>query len=76
MKRSGGTAGRPLGHLAITQLEALVSTSRDKPDELHLVLAELGHRKSKRATELRDLVTRLLDERQKVQKGKIGPLFD
>jgi hypothetical protein len=72
MKRSGGTAGRPLAHLTITQLEALVATSRDKPDELRLVLAELGHRKSKRAGALRDLVRRRLDS-QAMLKNAVAP---
>lgn len=59
MKRSGGTAGRPMGHLSIEALEAHTRASEHDPVELTLVLAELGYRKTKRALELKDLVARL-----------------
>ena len=59
MKRSGGTAGRPLGHLSIQALEAHTRASERDHTELTLVLAELGYRKTKRAQELKDLVARL-----------------
>lgn len=76
MQRSGGKAGRPMAHLSIAALEATVSNAGGEIDELRLALAELGHRKTKRAAELRDLVIRLLDEREKLAARKIGPLFD
>jgi hypothetical protein len=76
MKRSGGDAGRPLGHLTVPDLEILVSQSQGQSDELKLVLSELGHRKSKRAGELAGLVTRLLDEPVKKSPNGDGPLFD
>lgn len=60
MKRSGGIAGRPMAHLSVTELEALVKACEREKDELTLVLAELGHRKTKRATDLKSLTERLL----------------
>ena len=75
MKRSGGIAGRPMGHLPINELEKLVSKADGNWDELTLVFAELGYRKSKRANELRDLVKRLLGERRRLETRNIGPLF-
>ena len=59
MKRSDGTAGRPMGHLSIDALEAHTRASESDHIELTLVLAELGYRKTKRALELKDLVARL-----------------
>lgn len=76
MKRSGGVAGRPMGHLSIVDLEALVAKANGNWDELTLVLAELGHRKTKRANELRDLTARVLGERYKKDRRDIGPLFE
>lgn len=76
MKRSGGVAGRPMAHLAITDLEVTVTSSGADKDELILVLAELGYRKSRRAMQLRDLVKRMLDERERLSARSIGPLFD
>jgi hypothetical protein len=76
MKRSGGIAGRPMGHLQIDELEKLVSKADGNWDELTLVLAELGHRKTKRANELRDLTARVLDERFRKDRRDIGPLFE
>lgn len=76
MQRSGGNAGRPMGHLAIDDLEKLVGKADGNWDELTLVLAELGYRKSKRAGELRDLTARVLDERYRKEARDIGPLFD
>ena len=76
MKRSGGDAGRPLGHLAVTDLETTVTNAGADKDELILVLAELGYRKSRRAMQLRDLVSRMLNERECSNARSIGPLFD
>jgi uncharacterized coiled-coil protein SlyX len=49
-----------MGHVPITELEAYVARSERDANELTLVLAELGHRKTKRSLELRSLVQRLL----------------
>jgi uncharacterized coiled-coil protein SlyX len=76
MKRSGGIAGRPMGHMTIEQLEAVVSGAAGSVDELQLVYAELGHRKTKRAEELRALVLRLLDTERPQATGGAGALFD
>lgn len=59
MKRSGGEAGRPFRHYAIEQLEAEVRAVRELND-VRALRAELSHRKSKRAAELDDLLTRLI----------------
>jgi|LakMenE18May11ns_1017448.scaffolds.fasta_scaffold9877073_2 hypothetical protein len=76
MQRSGGIAGRPMGHLSIVDLENLVAKADGNWDELTLVLAELGYRKTKRANELRDLTSRVLDERYRKDARDIGPLFE
>ena len=60
MKRSGGRAGRPFGQLTIVQLEQHVAASKSDFSELTAILAELGHRTTKRALALKDLVNRLL----------------
>jgi hypothetical protein len=58
MERSGGEAGRPFRHYTIEQLEAEVRKVRQLND-VKALRAELGHRKSKRAAELDDLLARL-----------------
>jgi hypothetical protein len=76
MKRSGGKAGRPMGDWPIQRLESHTADAGGEVDELLLILAELGHRRSKRAAELESLVTRLLaDSRPKPDSGD-APLFD
>ena len=60
MQRSGGRAGRPLGHLTIEQLEATVRSGAGDGTALLSVLGELGYRKTPRALELKSLVQRLL----------------
>lgn len=59
MERSGGKAGRPFGQYTIEQLEAQVKKVRELNDAKAL-RAELGHRRSKRASELDDLLARLI----------------
>ena len=59
MKRSGGETGRPFYHYSIDQLEAQIKEARELND-LKALRAELGHRKSKRASELDDLLARLI----------------
>jgi hypothetical protein len=59
MKRSGGEAGRPFRQYTIEQLEAEVRKVQQLND-VKALRAELGHRKSKRAAELDDLLTRLI----------------
>ena len=59
MNRSGGTAGRPFGRYSIEELEAQVRQVRELNDAKAL-RTELRHRKSKRAAELDDLLTRLI----------------
>ena len=59
MERSGGKAGRPFGQYSIDQLEAQVPKVREL-NELKALRAELGHRKSKRAAQLDDLIARLI----------------
>lgn len=61
MERSGGEAGRPFRHYTIQELEAEVRKVRQLND-VKALRAELGHRKSKRAAELDDLLTRLIRE--------------
>ncbi len=61
MERSGGEAGRPFRHYTIQELEAEVRKVRQLND-VKALRAELGHRKSKRAAELDDLLTRLTRE--------------
>lgn len=75
MKRSGGEAGRPMGKYSIVQLEKTVTTNKTDNDELQLVLAELGYRKTQRAMELKDLVFRLIDKNRRAKIAAIGPLF-
>jgi uncharacterized coiled-coil protein SlyX len=65
-----------MGHLSIVDLENLVAKADGNWDELTLVLAELGYRKTKRAKELRDLTSRVLDERYRKDARDIGPLFE
>jgi hypothetical protein len=76
MKRSGGIAGRPMGQMTVEQLESIVSGAAGDIDELRLVYAELGHRKTKRADELRALVLRLLDTDRPKATGGAGALFE
>jgi hypothetical protein len=59
MERSGGKVGRPFGRYSIKELEAQVRQVRELND-VKALRAELGHRKSKRAAELDDLLTRLI----------------
>jgi len=59
VKRGGGPAGRPFYHFSIDELEAHVSKVTDLSD-LKALRAELGYRKSKRATQLDDLLARLI----------------
>ena len=59
MKRSGGEAGRPFRDYSIEELEAHVSKVTDLSD-VKALRAELGHRKSKRAAQLDDLLARLI----------------
>lgn len=65
MKRSGGRSSRPLGHLQIDNLENMVRENESDVEELKVIWAELHHRKSPRSSALKDLVTRMLHERQK-----------
>lgn len=60
MKRSGGKSGRPLAHLSIERLEAHAHDNKGGFEELLILKNELGFRRSKRACELRDLVSRLI----------------
>lgn len=64
MKRSGGKAGRPFGHMSIEAIETHVNQSRDDLQELMSISAELGNRKTRRALELADLVARLIRNSQ------------
>lgn len=75
MKRSGGEAGRPMGHYSIAMLEKAVARNKTDNDELQLVLAELGYRKTSRAMELKDLTLRLIDKNRRARIASIGPLF-
>ncbi len=75
MKRSGGKAGRAMGHYSIEQLEKHVAANKTENDELQLVLAELGYRRTTRAMDLKDLVLRLIDKNRRAQIAAIGPLF-
>lgn len=59
MRRGGGTAGRPFGHYSIEALEQHVPKVTDLSD-LKALRAELGFRKSKRASDLDDLLARLI----------------
>lgn len=75
IKRGGGKAGRPLGTWSIDQLEKHVRTNKADDDELQLVLAELGYRRTQRAQDLTDLVKRLIDKNRRAKIAAIGPLF-
>jgi hypothetical protein len=46
--------------VAISNLEDHVRENQNNKDELMAVMGELGHRQTKRASELKDLVRRLL----------------
>ena len=59
MKRSGGQLGRPLAHMSVEALERLARNAQHDYDELTMLRAELKHRKTRRARELKDLVDRL-----------------
>ena len=56
---------RPLAIKKIEELETLYRESRDSPPQLRMLLAELKHRSTRRAAELRAKVhgalTRLID---------------
>lgn len=75
MKRGGGKAGRPMGIWSIELLEAHVRANKADDDELQLVLAELGYRRTQRAMELKELVKRLIDKNRRAKIAAIGPLF-
>ncbi len=57
---------RPLATKKIDELETLYRESRDSPQQLRMLLAELKHRSTRRATQLRAKVqgtlTRLIDD--------------
>ena len=76
MKRSGGRPGRPFGHVTIEQLEKQVRACQDDPSELTAVLAELGHRQTRRAEELKSLVQRLLGEKARPPQKPHDPILD
>lgn len=76
MKRRGGRSGRPFGHFSIEELEQNVRTCQNDSPELLAVLAELGHRRTKRADDLRSLVQRLLGEKAHPPQKPIGLIFD
>lgn len=75
MKRGGGKAGRPMGTWPIDRLEQHVAANRSDDDELQLVLAELGYRKTQRSMDLKDLVKRVIDKNRRAKIAAIGPLF-
>jgi hypothetical protein len=60
MKRSGGKPGRPMAHLSIVELEKHAHANERDVEELEMVRNELGYRKTARATELKELVLRLI----------------
>lgn len=60
MKRSGGKSGRPLAHLSIEKLEVHAHDNQSDLEELLILKNEVGFRRSKRACELRELVSRLI----------------
>lgn len=64
-----------MGHLSVQQLEKHVAANKTDNDELQLVLAELGYRRTARAMELKDLVLRLIDKNRRAKIAAIGPLF-
>ena len=64
MQRGGGRTGRPLGHLTIDQLEAIVGSGTGDGVELRSVIGELAYRKSPRAIELRSRARQLAETRQ------------
>jgi len=75
IKRGGGKAGRPMGTWAIELLEKHVRANKADNDELQLVLAELGYRRTQRAMDLKELVKRLIDKNRRAKIAAIGPLF-
>jgi len=75
IKRSGGKAGRPMGTWSVEQLEKHVRANKADDDELQLVLAELGYRRTQRAMDLKELVKRLIDKNRRAKISAIGPLF-
>jgi hypothetical protein len=75
IKRGGGKAGRPMGTWSIDLLEKHVRDNKADDDELQLVLAELGYRRTQRALDLRALVLRLIDKNHRAKIAAIGPLF-
>ena len=75
MKRSGGRAGRPFGHVPMNQLESYVRSCQGDTSELLAVLAELGRRDTNRAEELKSLVQRLLGEKARPPQKAAGPIF-
>ncbi len=75
IKRGGGKAGRPMGTWSIDLLEKHVRANKADDDELQLVLAELGHRRTQRAMDLKELVKRLIDKNRRAKIATIGPLF-
>lgn len=76
MKRSGGRPGRPFGHVTISQLELHVRSCQHDTSELTSVLAELGHRRTSRAVELKSLVQRLLGERARPPQKPHDPILE
>lgn len=64
-----------MGHYSIDQLEAHTAENKSENDELQLVLAELGHRRTPRARDLKDLVARMIDKNRRAKIAAIGPLF-
>ena len=76
MKRSGGRAGRPFGHLGIAEIELHVRHCENDSTDLIAILAELGLRKSKRSQELRDLTLRLLGDNKPQFSKPAGPMFE
>lgn len=80
IRRGGGKAGRPMGTWSIDMLEKHVRANKADDDELQLVMAELGYRRTQRAMELKALVSRLIDDRTlstaKNKAKTVGPLFD
>ena len=76
MKRSGGRSGRPFGHVSVSQLEAHVRSCKHDSTELMAVIAELGHRETRRAEELRSLVQRLLGEKARPPQRPQEPILE
>lgn len=76
MKRSGGKSGRPFGHFSIDRLESHVRTCSEDSSEMTAVLAELGHRETRRAEDLKSLVRRLLGDKAHPPQKAVGAIFD